>query len=87
VELAGGVRMELISASSSLLLVVVYSINELIVAKCGVLEAIVASMFGHQFMVPIFIFNINNVKYCLTFAFALLLTPYLSSTEWVDVFE
>ena len=80
--------MELIGGSYSLLLVVVFcSNNELVVANCGVLRAIVELVFGHWFMVPIFIFNINSSKHCLTFASALLLTPYFSSTEWVGVFQ
>ena len=62
-ELAGGVRVELVGGFSSLLLVVAScSGNEIVVANCGVLGAVVASTFGRWFMVPIFIFNINNFR-------------------------
>ena len=60
-EIAGGMRVELIGGFSSLLLVVAFcSVDEIVAIDCGVLGAIVASTFGYQFMLPTFIFNINN---------------------------
>ena len=46
-ELVGGVRVKPIGGIPSLLLVVAYCYgNEIVVANCGVLGAIVASTFG-----------------------------------------
>jgi len=81
VKLGGGVRVELIGGFSSLLLVVAScSCNEIVVANCGVLGAVVSSMFGRYFLVPIFIFNFNINTFFFIMAFnstsALLLKPY-----------
>ena len=60
-ELAGGMRGELTCGFSSLHPVVAScSVNDIVATKCGVLGAIVALMFGCQFMVPIVVFNINK---------------------------
>ena len=57
-KLAGGVRVELVGDFSSLLFVIVSCTgNDIVVAKCGILGGCVASTFGCQFMMPIFIFN------------------------------
>ena len=61
-EIAGGVRVDLIGGFSSFLLMVEScSNNEIVAAKCGLLGAFIASTFGRWFMVPIFGFNINNL--------------------------
>ena len=61
-KLADGVRVELVGGFSSLLVVAFCSGNEIVSANCGVLGAVAASTFGRQFMVPICIFNIQNLQ-------------------------
>ena len=61
-ELASGVRVELVGHFSSLLLLDSSSSNEIVAGKCGVLGVVVALAFGRQFMMPIFIFNIHSFR-------------------------
>ena len=83
-ELGCGVRWNSLVVLSFLLVIASCSDNEILVANCDVLGAVVMSTLGRQFMMSNFIFNINSFWTLPHLSFCIV-TPQFIITKWVGV--